>query len=124
MEKCLFVSLVLGLSVMGSGHFAEAKRERVPAPSAGRCQVSVNQVLTVLLNSADKLTEIRKAGLSESNDAPTCKELGEGVRVYHFKFSACGNCMPKNADLIVTEDRRPSFSDGPVKYEFDLSYSK
>ncbi len=48
----------------------------------------------------------------------------EGVREYRFKFSACGNCMPRLAELTVTQDERPSYADGPVKYSFAVTYGK
>jgi hypothetical protein len=95
-----------------------------PVFAATPCEFSSTQLATVLINSAEKLSEIRKAGISEARAEPTCRKVEDGVREYRFRFSSCGSCLPKTAELSVTQDLRPSYTDGPVKYDFSVTYSK
>jgi hypothetical protein len=51
----------------------------------------------------------------------TREELEPGITRYVLKVSTCGNCMPKRGTVEIIEDMRPTYNDGPVRYEFSVS---
>lgn len=84
------------------------------------CEVTARDVATVLLNSHEQLEQLRGKHLVEARLEPSCRELEQGVTEFKFVFRSCGNCMPKRAELIVVQDVRPSYQDGPVVYTHQI----
>jgi hypothetical protein len=101
-----------------------ATSAKAGSPLRAKCEATPSQIVTVLVNSTEKLVELKKNYLDQGRGQPTCRKIEDGVTEFTFEFTTCGNCLPKAARLTVVQDVRPSYMDGAVKYDATLTYLK
>lgn len=87
---------------------------------ATEAQIEALRVANVILDNAATAAQIKAENVNLV--AYTATDTEPGVTTFKFDLDRTCFCMPKPGSLIIVQDRRPTFADGPIKYTVDLTW--
>ena len=80
------------------------------------------RVANVLLGNPKAMAELNQANVSVVDY--TISEVEQGQYTYTFELDRRCFCMPKPGTLIINQDLRPTYADGPIKYSYELTWKE
>ena len=77
------------------------------------------EVIRAFILNPSIIQKLKKHGLHDV-EKMTREKVASGVTLYKVYLATCGNCFPKTGVVLIEEDIRPSYADGPIKFKVEL----
>ncbi len=120
MKTYLLLPLILAASIFSTTAVARSMRIE---PGPIREITEGHNVIRALLQSPELAQTLHDEYVTEVTKV-SAQALAPGYTKYVLEVSSCGNCLPKTGRVIIQEDMTPTYADGAIKYDIQITIEK